>query len=230
MESSLQIRRQLWPFGFRFEYNAAIQLTPVSLSLLADGVLRMLIPPEAFEGGTAVDLKGRDAANFIAEPYGAAPIRDELLYLEGSWAPVIDHQEASDELPFTLRISSVFDSFPSPGHIQHRFEVERTGDVPGIAPALLGYACPIHLKHLRLGIDLFSTFFVTTLAGLTPSVTNTLLLEASDSQLLLRCVREGMKTRKEDPLPSRLMTGLSRTLQRACNVDLLGDIGRLRGA
>ncbi|RIL12642.1 MAG: hypothetical protein DCC75_00025 [Proteobacteria bacterium] len=208
MEHSFNIKHKLLPYGYAVEYQLKLDLKRFTLPLVVDGCLKDLIPDQAYQEQLLMDIKGRDPMNLIDHNISETckPDADELIYIAGellaceAQLPVTGWQ--GSKLPFEVRVNTRFKEFVGAKHISHSLQVERKGALPHDIPIReLGWVFPVRIKNFRLGVDFFASPFLSNWLGFTPTVFQTLLIEADESAVNLKIISEGMKSRSAPPLP-----------------------------
>jgi hypothetical protein len=191
MKSSLSIRRTFIPFGYSSEYGASCDLQALQLPDLAASILSNLFEPSLFSGSAIDDLKGRDPEVLIDSSISARlkPQGFELIFISGKRFTIMVQPDQN----FTLSVLTPFDSFEGSRHIRHKIETVRV-ELPGwMLPIEAVRAFPLEIDCFRIGLDLFEPKFGSIL-GVTPTVTETLLIEA-DQQVCKLKISADMKNR-----------------------------------
>jgi hypothetical protein len=228
MKSSLSIRRTFIPFGYSSEYGASCDLQALQLPDLAASILSNLFEPSLFSGSAIDDLKGRDPEVLIDSSISARlkPQGFELIFISGKRFTIMgdDPQTAlvQPDQNFTLSVLTPFDSFEGSRHIRHKIETVRV-ELPGwMLPIEAVRAFPLEIDCFRIGLDLFEPKFGSIL-GVTPTVTETLLIEA-DQQVCKLKISADMKNRGQLPLTkNQRLEKLDRVFNKIFSVSLLED-------
>lgn len=211
MNSSLQIKRTFLPPGYRHEYRATIESKNTYLPKLVDASFRRLIEPLVLKCAPIVNMKGRDQRNLISQniPVSAMPNADEFCFAAGI---ITKSPKAEKGQEFSIAVNSKFIANEESHHMLHVAAVDRHSFPADVPVEFVGRLPAVRLKFFRLGFDLFETRFLSSLIGLVPTVTQTLLIEADEKKCELSIIAEGLK--KESALP----------LQRAEMWSTLGEI------
>jgi len=230
-----------WLFrSYRLQYDVSAKLRPFQLSLLIDGVLTKLVakilpePPQGSQSDTGViiNVKGRDQGNVIdpAMSAGELPSNNELFYILGSTVHQVEDEEAPIEQRFECRVSTPFLRFTNGGLIEHSLQIDRHGSLPASVPLLrLGRAFPMRPSLFRCGFDLFSRSKLASWIGGTPVVTQSLLLEASESECRIRIVAEDLVSRDCEILSQHnLWSELAALLMVSIGFDIESDFRNRR--
>lgn len=132
-----------------------------------------------------VNLKGRER-NDVLIPDAPLPKSNELFALEGSIA--LGHsQKGFTWAPLHLACTTPFARFEGNRHIVHVAQIQSSESIPEWLPWwLLGSAIPVELSHLRFGFEQFSSRFRITSFGAVPIVSDSLIVDATDNQLVLQ--------------------------------------------
>lgn len=193
-------RSRSWLFGgFGFEYFEKRPISDGALSDLADGFLREVLPllsgPAAH--GQLTDLKGRNAGDELLAGIGHSS-HDEVFRL-GGLAPVAQTDSTMGFEPFEVSLLSPFQKFEGTHHIVHQLEQHRAGPLPAWIPLrLLGYVAPIKPAFLRIGLERFKSLLGFASLGYAPQVTDSLLIDCSNSTFAIRLTTERNKTKQPD--------------------------------
>jgi hypothetical protein len=234
--STLQIDRSWLLRRFSLQYDLTLPLEPSDLSLLIDGVLSRLggqILPR-LDGdvpGTSLsvrNIKGRDRNNFIAAALSPdeSSVNNELFFISGVTFHQVEEGDTPETQPFTWRISTPFRAFVAGGGIEHALEFERIGEVPLEIPfSQLGRIFPLRPLRFRCGLDVYSKSRLAGWFGGTPTVTQTLLIEADEKSLQLRITAEELSSADEALLGAfSIFANLCILLRDVAGFDLAGDL------
>ena len=223
MNSSLQVKRTFLPPGYRAEYHAVIECPHIYLPKLIDASFRQLIDPLVLRRTPIVNLKGRDQRNLIESniPVTFLPTADEFCFAAGM---ITKSPKADKGQEFTIAVNSKFIANEKTVHMLHIGDVERHGFPADVLVESVGRLPALHIKTFRLGFDIFETRFLSSLIGLVPTVSQTLLVEADEKKCVLRIVAEGLKSKAEIPLQrddiwKRLESILSESLRFELDTD-----------
>lgn len=199
MKSSLTIKRVFLPRSYTAEYCAEFTLFPDHLCVLVDRSLKELVPVGVFRGEALVNIKGRDPANVLHDNWqgGARPKGDELAFISGILPAPGAEGEAED---FTVRVSSRFKSFPSNTTIEHATDISRSYTLPAFLKTQeLARVFPLKLSAFRLGLEYFHNSYRGPLSGLSPEVTESIVVDCIGEQVKVMIVAEKLK--KKNALP-----------------------------
>ena len=208
MHTSLDLKRPLFPFGFSAEYKLEADMPRFQMPLIIDFSLRRLLPAAAAAGnGELSNLKGRDPAALINDAISSddKPQCDEIFFLSGfrfvEECRSPDGSENYSMQPFALRMHTVFKEFIGAHRIVYTVQEIREGAFPEEVPTLdLGRAFPLAPRLMRVGIDLFKSRFLAAALGFTPVVSESLLLECSESSFCMQIRAEGLSEKSSLPL------------------------------
>ena len=228
MKSSLSIRRTYIPFGYSTEYEATCELQSWQLPKFAQAILGDFMEPSLLSRSTIEDSKGRDPELLIDStiPANLKPRGFELVFISGKRFTMMgeDPQTAvvQPDENFTLSVLTPFASFEGSRHIKHSIDVARIGLPDWISPYEIARAFPLEIDLFRIGLDLFEPKFGSIL-GITPTVTQTLLIEASTQNCKLKITAD-TKDRKQLPLGrDGLFEKLDHVLKEIFSVGLIDD-------
>jgi hypothetical protein len=146
--------------------------------------LHTLLPTHA-SPAELVNIKGRERGDVLI-PEGPLPGSNELFALEGSIA--IGHSpNGFTWAPFNLACTTPFARFEGVHNIVHVAHIQRSESIPEWLPWwLLGSAIPVELRHLRFGFEQFSSRFRITSFGAVPIVSDSLIIDVREDQLMLQ--------------------------------------------
>ncbi|MBN8549319.1 MAG: hypothetical protein J0M12_08405 [Deltaproteobacteria bacterium] len=198
MNSSLVTKCAYLPLGYRCEYRATLTSKEVYLPDFIDSTLRSLVECLVLKTSPIVNLKGRDQRNLIDPniPATLLPSADEFCFIGGeiTSSPKTPGQE------FAVAVNSKFIANEKSHHMLHVCEIERRSFPADIKIEDIGRLPALHIKHFRLGFDIFESRFLSSLIGLIPTVSQTLLVEATEQSCEISISAEGLKKRQELPL------------------------------
>ena len=204
MNHTLDIRRNFLFGGYKLEYSARYPVQRNSLPILIDGYFSRVYPvlvgadvhPELF------DYKGRNPPDLLL-PIASRPERDELFLLQGS-APTAAQKNGFTWEEFEIAGLSLFERFEGSHHIVHGVSIARSGALPGWVPLrLLGRVAPVRPSCFRFGIEHFRSSMFSASFGYTPTVSETILVDADSREVALRLVLE-TKGLKRDAVYERI--------------------------
>jgi hypothetical protein len=243
LSSTLSLKKNWLLRSFALQYDLSISLGSFHLSLLVDGALTQLgslilpskvITDSATSRAVLKNLKGRDQSNLIdsAIPSFELPTTNELFFLSGLTFHQSDAETAPEELPFCWRISTPFLGFSGENAIEHALHLERRGEIPAEIPfGQLGRIFPLQPLRFRAGFDLYGHSRLGAWFAGTPSVTQTLLLEADEKILKLRISAEELRAPGSELLSSgSLFSNLCKLLKELADFDLESDLRNKRSA
>jgi len=192
MEHSLHIRRQILPWGFTATLHDRRPLPPFHLPLLVDVVMRTILPAEALRGLPLTDLRGAQRDGY-----------EELLSIRGFAPPDTPGgaPDAGAELsePFEFSLLTSFEAFKGNHHIIHRVSPRVVGALPAdLDLHRIGSAFPLRITEVKLGLELFRSRLLAIL-GFTPVVTESLSLRATEEEVEVTVIAEGLAHRDDRP-------------------------------
>lgn len=209
MKSSLEITRNLVSFGFTVDFSLRVPLTPAALPLLVQAILQQVLPPEIATLSTIRDVKGvdRELIREVLKPDGTV-YDQEILFVSGTVPSPDEPEEGEDTdpdvlnpVPFEIGVHSVFSEFVGSHHIDHTLRRRITPDfLSGTTLLELLQLPDLSLKSFRGGLDVFTPSRFGGLLGITPTVTETFLISATDQECQLVIRAEGLKKRTDLPL------------------------------
>lgn len=220
-QATLNQKWRIWPLGYGFEYTFRSGIHSASLLPLCRQIVAEVLPLEAITGSTLTDIKGSnqplelELLDGIASP----PEADELFYLKGSVTIEEKNEEGEKESvrkAFDFSILTPFLEFSGSHSIRHNSAVRAGGAWPkDLSIAQVSENSPLELQYLRLGIDYFKSYFGTSLLGFAPSVWQTLLFEATDREICVKLLADGVRDRSFNPFSGDSAAGkLDKILQR----------------
>ncbi len=161
------------------------------------------------------NLKGRDQGQAAAsENESSSAERDELLFLQG--------RIGDREKKFSFRIDTPFESFPKYSEIAHRLNFQQKPLFPhSIHWEHYGMLAPLKPESFRFGLQEFRARVVAPLFGLTPSMSDELLIDANSKKLFLRSSASRLREEKQIPMRKSGMLALAlEALGEMCSEDL----------
>jgi hypothetical protein len=223
MKSSLSSKRCFLPPGYRIEFRASIEMQSVYLPELVDAGFRELLGPLVLDQEPIVNLKGRDQRNVIDlnMPATIAPSSDEFCFVGGSICRSPRDPKGHD---FSVALNSKFIANEESHHMLHVCEIERRVLPDWVDVKRIGRLPGLCIKVFRLGIDVFDSRYLSSLIGLVPTVSQTLLVEATPAKCEISVIAEGLKSKSDTPLQrSELWDRLQRILLRGLHYELQAD-------
>lgn len=200
MSSTLQLKRSYLPLGYKSDYHALIKASGIFLPILVDLSLKALVEYVLQKSDPLIDLKGRDQRNLIDPniPATLLPTADEFCFVAG--AITKSPKAAADGRDFSIAVNSGFIANEKDHHMLHVPSIERRDFPADVRLETIGRLPGVHIQRFRLGFDIFESRFLSSLIGLVPTVSQTLLLEADEQKCEISIVAEGMRIRNEQPL------------------------------
>lgn len=190
-KTSCSVHRH-WLFGrYTTTYETSLQSDPISLSRVINSFVQLIVPIvyEATTHSHPADLKGRDAGEWLI-PELPQPLQDEVVRIGGSVARG-ENKDTFEWEPFDVSYSSHFEGFSDSGSILYSVRTHRSTSLPSWLPIrLIGAAAPIQPSFFRFGIEHFRPVRTFASLGSAPQVTESLLIDCSESTLALRIVIE----------------------------------------
>lgn len=173
------------------------------------------------------DIKGREPheeslLNSVLKPSG-----EELLLVAGQIATESRDGDFNWE-PFQVACHTEFNRFEDPRSIIHSAKVSKSATLPDWLPWwLLGTVAPLKLEHFRLGLELFTSRFVLTRLSFTPIVSETILIEADQKNIIIKLRTERPYWKPCNPFRDiQLLKGLSDCLGELLGVSLEESFSR----
>jgi hypothetical protein len=189
--SSFSVRRQ-WLFGrYATTYEVSLHSDLISLSKVINGFVQLILPiiysPSTHSHPS--DIKGRDSAECLL-PELPQPLQDEVLRVGGRIAGG-DNIINFDWEPFDISCSSHFEGFSDSGGILYSARTNRSHTIPSWLPLrLIGAAAPIQPTFFRFGCEHFRPVRTFASLGSAPQVTESLLIDCSESACAVRIIIE----------------------------------------
>lgn len=224
--STLSFNRTLFPYGYTCEYRREVVHPKFSLSRLVDCSLRKLLTREIFTKKSVLDIKGRDPDTLMDQNVTEVfrPKGEELFFLSGK---VMLFRRKEEEIwePFDVRVHTAFDRFVGNHHIVHGVSTIRSGALPSFVDVIdLGRTFPISPEYFRLGLEFFSSSFISASLGFAPTVKETLLLESTSERTLIGISAEGLKNKESFPLSKgQYAETIAGILQEVFEFDVMED-------
>jgi hypothetical protein len=194
--STCSVRRS-WVFGrYTTTYSCRLPSSQVLLSEVIHAAVQLLLPQlftnqkeTATTDQLLVDMKGRDAAEWLL-PGLPPPHNDEVLRVGGLIAQD-DQGEGFVWDPFDITCTAAFKGFGDAGDILYAGNVMRTPNVPTWLPLrLIGAAAPIRPTYLRFALEHFRPVRTFASLGMSPQVTETLLMDCNEVTLAMQVTIE----------------------------------------
>jgi hypothetical protein len=218
--SQVTIKRNWLLGGSITEFTHSQNINPVELSKLTHNILRV-IKAQLFKDNShtteLTNIKGRQKADKLLTTL-PPPVDEELLQIAGEIATSSERDQFNWE-PFNFSCQTNFKGFEGVRSILYAPHLVRSAAVPEWYPWwLLGAGAPIKLGHLRVGLELFTSKFALTRLSFMPIVTETLLLDASDTTLSIKLLTEQPRAVPSNPFKSNpLLASISQAVASATN-------------
>ncbi len=213
MHCSLKKSRSWLTGRYSVCFDAAIKISPSTLPLIVDGIVRHVIPDATMSNAVLKDLKGFDLPALNTAP------KEEILLIKGE-VPL--HSTGDERNSFRLELFSNFKAFVGTHQIEHSTTELRRGVLPEfVRTRNIGRIFPLLISEVRLGLEQFTSqqfaFF-----GFTPEVTQRLKLEIKDGDLKVEITAEKLRSLVDLPFSaSGVFQRLSQVLKTSINTDLL---------
>lgn len=218
IERNFSLQRNWILGGFTAEQSYGCALSPMQLSGLIDSTLRALY--DHLPSVEALDCKGRNHHDTLLQGI-PGETEGEVFRLGGEIAT--GHTSTNFEWShFEASCRSQFKEFQGNHHIVHSVNHHHTATVPEWLPwKLLGAAAPIRPRYFRLGLERFQSRFTWASVGYLPQVTDSLLLDATDSRLMIKLVVERRARKPTDPFEEfPLFGGIAAALRQSLSLDI----------
>lgn len=182
--------------GFTVEQSYARSVTAIELSDLIDGVLNSAY--QHLSSPQTIDYKGRNHHDTLLSGI-PGEAEGEIFRVGGAIAT--GHSTTDFEWsPFEASCHSQFKEFQGNHHITHSINHHHSSSVPDWLPwRLLGAAAPIRPRYFRLGLERFQSRFTWASCGYLPQVTDSLLIDATDSAVMIKLVIERRAWKPTEP-------------------------------
>jgi hypothetical protein len=196
IERIFSLKRNWILGGFTAEASYTCALSLADLSALIDAALRAIC--DHLPTNQALDSKGRNHLDTLLSGIPGEP-EGEIFRVGGEIA--IGHSTTDFEWsPFDVSCHSQFKEFQGNHHIIHSLTHHRSATLPEWLPwRLVGAAAPIRPRYCRLGLERFQSRFTWASFGYLPQVTDSLLLDATDSTVMIRLVIERRSWKPTEP-------------------------------
>ena len=228
VQSSLDIRRLLFPWGYAGRYDLSASLPAAELRELLRRILGAVNSWGLLGRDRLENVKGREAEQILlaGTPAAFLPRGQELLFAAGrvlSQEPEDEEDQARAE-PFQYHFISEFDSIKA-GRIFFRVREIQEGALPYGAPfRMISADLPLEVTAMRLGFELFEPRFFSAMLGFFPRLSGALLLDACHENLRFQLWGQGLKSRSSIPLEGTpFPDALSGLLREFCGIDVLED-------
>lgn len=217
-QQRLSFRRNWILGGYTADYTYCHTLTSPQLSDLVDTSLNAMY--ELLPSPQALDCKGRNHHDTIIAGIPGEP-DGELFRIGGEIATGHTGVDFAWS-PFEASCHTHFHEFQGDHHISYTLNHHHSETIPDWLPwRLLGAAAPIRPRYFRLGIERFQSRFTFASFGYLPQVTDSLLVDVLDSNLVIRLVVERSKWRTTDPFTEfPVYASISAALKRSLSLDI----------
>ncbi len=223
MQNRATIRQNLFRGTFHSEIQISIPMPALGLSLIADSMVRSLLPQAAYSQGEVHDCRGADAGRWRE---GKQSNQYELLFrVAGDYFS--QGEIPAQQIPntFEIRVESAFARFEGSHHIVHQLGLHEKGGLSDYLPLAIamrdiGRLVPMRLKRIDLGMEFFESKRYMVF-GFAPVVTEYFTLSATSETLALSIGADSLPSRESVPLSrSEYFEKLRRLLLECCNFDL----------
>lgn len=195
-ERTFSLKRNWILGGFNVEQSHTCALTHTQLSDLIDSTLNAV--HLRLPSTQTLDCKGRNHYDTLLP--GIPGEADGEVFRVGGEIATGDTPTDFEWSHFEASCHSQFKAFEGNHHITHALKHHQTATVPEWLPwRLLGAAAPIRPRYFRLGLERFQSRFTLASFGYLPQVTDSLLLDATDSTLMLKLAIERRTWKPTDP-------------------------------
>jgi hypothetical protein len=218
IERTFSLQRNWILGGFTAEQSYARALSPIQLSDVIDTTLRAL--HDHLPSVEALDFKGRNHHDTLLQGI-PGEAEGEVFRIGGEIAT--GHTPTNFEWShFEASCHSQFKEFQGNHHIAHAVKHYHTATVPDWLPwRLLGAAAPIRPRYFRLGLERFQSRFTLASLGYLPQVTDSLLLDATDSTIVIKLVIERRAWKLTDPFAEfPVFGGIAAALRQSLSLDM----------
>jgi hypothetical protein len=183
-----------------FKHTQAIQ--PAQLSDLTHKLLKSLkvLLSESPNNAELINLKGRERTQTVLAEL-PPPNDQEVISINGEIAVSPSQESQSDAWePFSVTCQTNFKRFEGAHSIVFTPHLLVSRAIPEWYPWwLVGAGAPIRLKQLRVGLELFTSKFALTRLSFMPIVTETLLIDATETTLGIKLTTEQPRARPSNP-------------------------------
>ena len=181
---TISVKRNWLLGGYEAQFIQTVTINPVTLSKVCHELLGVLKDslPEGTSPRELVNLKGRDKL----EPTLAAlpPAYEGELLTVGGEIATASESGSFVWAPFRFSCVTNFVRFEGSNKIVYSPEMLSSETVPDWFPWwLLGAAAPLRIDYLRLAFENFTSRFKVAQFGLTPVVSDTLRIDATNDSL-----------------------------------------------
>lgn len=230
MISELEINRAFYPPGFKSRYALTLRSSLPFLSELTDFMLRSLFPQSIWETGQLLDIKGIDpqAPRRLSKASEARSSHPNLLLVQGNFFHSLEPEDEDSEIiaePFEIRLDTDFLSFQGFSHIKHKVLEHRPADFPDFLSLRdMGRVFPLEIRYIFCGLDLFRPRRFSSLLAFTPTVSQSMMLEASPNEFKLEISANSLRSKQELPMSDHeILSKLSEFLLAQTNFNLIED-------
>lgn len=197
IKSDLIIKRNFLFANFSSVYNLSCALSREQLPDLLDILISQIIPVTATNGEILQDIKGRDQ-NINLLSLSPPPRADEIMYVAGEC--MIDNSGRKLYESFNCHVNTMFHEFIGNHHITHKSRVTCQGLSENFPISAVARALPLEIKFFRIGLEIFSSKYFSSMLGFTPTVTEALYIDCSQQEFRLRIESDSLKSRTQIPL------------------------------
>jgi hypothetical protein len=201
-QTQLTTKRNWLLGGSLTEFTHTQAIHPAQLSDLTNKLLNSLkgLLSDSPSNPELINLKGRERTQVVLNEL-PTPNDQELLSVSGEITISPNAETKSDQWePFSVTCQTSFKRFEGAHSIVFTPHLLVSRAIPEWYPWwLVGAGAPIRLKHLRFGLELFTSKFALTRLSFMPIVTETLLIDATETTLGIKLTTEQPRARPNNP-------------------------------
>lgn len=221
-KSSGSLSKTFFSSRYRAEYSVEIPLAPTFVSraydLLGRHLAELILDP-----GSLKNMKGRDSTQQLLQ-LNPTPEANEILMVKGKIFEADESEERVERSPFRCSITSQYERSRA-GDIFHSNERKRDGNLPDyVKIAEAGRIFPAEVNCFRLGLQKYNSRIFSSLIGLAPVITGSLLIDCSKDILKLRVIDEALKAKTAPWNKNSIIYSVNTALRIVCDFELIKDI------
>ncbi len=217
-DQTFSLKRNWILGGFTVEHSHTCVLSHAQLSDLIDTTLNAV--HSYLPSAQTLDCKGRNHYDSLLP--GIPGEADGEVFRVGGEIATGHTSTGFEWSQFEASCHSQFKAFEGNHHIAHALNHHQTATVPEWLPwRLLGAAAPIRPRYFRLGLERFQSRFTLASFGYLPQVTDSLLLDATDSTLMIKVAIERRAWKPTDPFEEfPPFSAIAAALRRSLSLDI----------
>lgn len=207
MENKVKFKRQFLFGGYTGEYKTSIKTTTLDVSKLTGLLIDNFFSNEKFFKTPLVNIQGTQF--FDSNNTDNPSTKNELFYIAGRIPDIFSTPEDEKTIyksPYTdfyIKISSDFLNFTDDNKITFSPILHTSTSWPKDIPWTYVYKiCPLIIKEMRFGFEVFQNRLILNSISLAPISTQVFSLSYKNEQIQIEIGAEHLKTKSEIPFQS----------------------------